>query len=100
MKKGVRAMPKSNSFLLAFQGKDNRKIVLEFESEHYLSGKLNAANELGMWVRRLTLEELRPEDFRDVQVYDMRHDATSKIFHLEQWRNYLLTEDKVLSHSA
>jgi hypothetical protein len=46
------------------------------------------------------LEELRPEDFRDVQVYDMRHDATSKIFHLEQWRNYLLTEDKVLSHSA
>jgi hypothetical protein len=81
MKKGVRAMPKSNSFLLAFQGKDK-------------------ANELGMWVRRLTLEELRPEDFRDVQVYDMRHDATSKIFHLEQWRNYLLTEDKVLSHSA
>jgi len=93
-------MSQSDSYLLAFQGNDSRKIVLEFESEHYLSGKLNAANDLGVWVRRLTLEELRSEDFRDVQVFDMRHDATGKIFHLEQWQNYLLTEDRVLSHSA
>ncbi|GEM_PF-4829614 len=26
-------------FLLAFQGTDGKKIVLEFESEHYLTGK-------------------------------------------------------------
>ena len=93
-------MSQVEQFLLAFQGNDNRKIVLEFESEHYLAGKLNAANDLGVWVRRLTLEELRSEEFRDVQVYDMRHDATSKIFHLEQWMHYLLAEDKVLSRPA
>jgi hypothetical protein len=93
-------MSQSNPFLLAFEGNDSRKIVLEFESEKYLAGKLNAANDLGVWVRRLTLEELRSEDFRGVQVYDMRHDATRKIFHLEQWQNYLLTDDRVLSHSA
>ena len=93
-------MSQVEQFLLAFQGNDNRKIVLEFESEHYLAGKLNAANDLGVWVRRLTLEELRSEEFRDVQVYDMRHDATSKIFHLEQWMHYLLAEDKVLSCPA
>ena len=93
-------MSQSDSFLLAFQGNDSRKIVLEFESEHYLTGKLNAANDLGVWVRRLTLEELKSKEFRDVQVYDMRHEATGKIFHLEQWRNYLLAKDKVLSYSA
>ena len=93
-------MFQSDPFLLAFQGNDSRKIVLEFESEHDLAGKLNEANDLGVWVRRLTLEELRSEDFRNVQVYDMRHDATRKIFHLEQWRNYLLAKDKVLSCSA
>jgi hypothetical protein len=93
-------MSQVEQFLLAFQGNDNRKIVLEFESEHDLAETLNAANDLGVRVCRLTLEELRSEEFRDVRVYDMRHDATRMIFQLEQWRNYLLTEDRVPSHSA
>ena len=82
-------MSQTEQFLLALKGNDNRKIVLEFESEHYLSGKLNAANELGVWVRRLSSDEMQSEEFKDAQLYDMRHEATSTIFHLEQWRNYL-----------
>jgi hypothetical protein len=93
-------MSQSDPFLLAFQGNDSRKIVLEFESKYDLAGKLNAANDLGVWVRRLTLEELRSEDFRGVQVYDMRHDPTSKIFHLEQWMHYLLCEGEEPHRSA
>lgn len=85
-------MSSPESFLLALQGNDGKKIVLEFESEHYLNGKLNAANNLGIWVRRLTVEELQSEEYQDVQHYEMRHSATSKIFHLEQWQNYLLNE--------
>lgn len=79
-------------FLLAFQGNDGNKIVLDFESEHYLSGKLAAANNLGIWVRRLTAAELETEEFKEAQLFDMRHHVTSKIFHLEQWQNYLLNE--------
>jgi len=79
-------------FLLAFQGNDSRKIVLEFESEHYLKGKLTAANNLGVWVRRLTLEEFESDGYQGIRPYDMRHDATSRIFHLEQWMHYLLYE--------
>ena len=80
-------------FLLAFQGTDGKKIVLEFESDHFLTGKWNAAKDLGVWVRRLTTEEFESEDFKEVQHYDMRHSATSSIFHLEQWKNYLKNED-------
>ena len=83
-------MSLSEDFFLAFQGSDGKKIVLEFE--HYLNGKLTAANELGVWVRRLSAEELKAEAFRDAQLYDMWHHATSKIFHLEQWQNYLVSE--------
>jgi len=86
-------------FLLAFKGKDGKMVVLEFESEHYLSGKLKAAKDLGLWVRRLTAEELEAKEFKDVELYDMRHQPTSKIFHLEQWRNYLLCEDAEHSFS-
>lgn len=80
-------------FLLAFQGTDGKKIVLEFESEHYLTGKWNAAKDLRLWVRRLTMEEFESEEFSDIQHFDMRHSATSSIFHLEQWLNYLVNED-------
>ena len=86
-------------WLGAWQGSDGKKIVLEFESAHYLNGKLTAANALGVWVRRLTAEEFQSEEYRDVQHYEMRHPATSKIFHLEQWRNYLLNADEVPSRS-
>jgi len=84
-------------FLLAFQGTDGKKIVLEFESEHYLTGKWNAAKDLRLWVRRLTTEEFESEEFSDIQHFDMRHSATSSIFHLEQWKNYLMNEDGDLS---
>ncbi len=80
-------------FLLAFQGNDGKKNVLEFESEHYLTGKWNAAKNLGVWVRRLTAEKFESEEYRDVQHYDMRHSATSTIFYLEQWKNFLMPED-------
>jgi hypothetical protein len=80
-------------FFLVLQGNDGKKIVLEFESEHFLSGKFKAAKDLGVWVRRLTAEEFESEDYRGVLHYDMRHHATSSIFHLEQWRNYLMNED-------
>jgi len=70
-----------------------KKNVLEFESEHYLTGKWNAAKDLGVWVRRLTAEEFESEEFRGFQHYDMRHSPTSTIFHLEQWENYLMPED-------
>jgi hypothetical protein len=93
-------MSQTKSFLLALKGNDNRKIVLEFESEHYLSGKLNAANELGLWVRILSSEEMQSEEFKDVQIYDMKHEATSKIFYLEQWQNYLMPQDTELLHTV
>lgn len=80
-------------FLLALQGNDGKKIILEFESEHYLNGKWNAAKDLKVWARRLSAEEFETAEFGDVQHYDMRDSGTSKIFHLEQWRNYLLPED-------
>ncbi|MCH6579761.1 MAG: hypothetical protein IH802_05300 [Nitrospinae bacterium] len=80
-------------FLQAFQGTDGKKMVLEFESEHYLTGKWNAAKDLRLWVRRLTMEEFESEEFSDIQHFDMRHSATSSIFHLEQWLNYLMNED-------
>ena len=53
-------------FLLAFQGTDGKKMVLEFESEHYLTGKWNAAKDLRLWVRRLTMEEFESEEFSDI----------------------------------
>jgi len=81
-------------YLLAFQFYDGTKFVLEFESEHYLNGKLEAAKELKVWARRLTLEEFLSEEYAGCQHYDMRDSGTSKIFYLEQWRNSLLTEDR------
>jgi hypothetical protein len=92
-------MSSQEHFLLVFQGNDGKKIVLEFESEHYLNGKLAAAKELGVWVRRLSAEKLKAEEFKDAQFYDMRHHATTKIFHLEQWQNYLVSEKKQSSLS-
>ena len=86
-------MSEPERFLLAFQGNDGKKMVLEFESEHYLSGKLKAAKDLNVWVKRLTVEEFQSDEYKDVQHYDMRHSGTSKIFYLEQWKNYLLSED-------
>ena len=80
-------------FFLVLQGNDGKKIVLEFESEHFLSGKFKAAKALGVWVRRLSAEEYESEEFKNVQHYDMRHPATSTIFHLEQWKHYLMNED-------
>lgn len=88
-------MSSPECFLLALQGSDGQKIVLEFESEHYLNGKLNAANALGMWVRRLTVEDFQSEEYRDTKFYEMRHSATSRIFHLELWQNYLMSKDEV-----
>ena len=86
-------MSSPERFFLALQGNDGKKIVLEFESEHYLSGKLKAAKDLGVWVRRLTAEAFESEEYRGVLHYDMRHSGTSTIFHLEQWRNYLKNEN-------
>ena len=80
-------------FLLAFQGTNGKKIVLEFESDHYLTGKWKAAKDFGVWVRRLTAEEFESGEFSDIQHYDMRHSPTSSIFHLEQWMNFLMPED-------
>jgi len=80
-------------FLLARQGLDRKRIVLEFESEHFLTEKWNAAKDLGVWVRRLTIEEYESEEFRAVQLYDMRHSIHTNIFHLEQWKHYLMGED-------
>ena len=60
-------------FLLVLQGTDEKKIVLEFESEHFLTGKWNAAKDLGVWVRRLTAEEFESDEYRGVLHYDMRH---------------------------
>ena len=87
-------MTQAERFLLVFQFYDGTKVVLEFESEHFLSGKLKAAKDLKVWVRRLTAEELNSEEYQGVQHYDMRDSGTSKIFFLEQWRNNLLTEDE------
>ena len=85
-------MSQIKSFFLALKGNDNRKIVLEFESEHYLNGKLAAAKNMEVWHQRLTAEELESEMYKDIRPFDMRHDPTSKIFHLEQWMHYLLYE--------
>ena len=84
-------MSEPERFLLALRGKDERKIVLEFESEHFLSGKLKAAQDMELWVRRLTAEELKSDGYQDAQHFDMRHSSHSSIFHLEQWRNYLMS---------
>lgn len=86
-------MSEPERFLLALQGNDGKKIILEFESEHFLTGKWNAAKDLKVWVRRLSAEEFESGEFEDVQHFDMRHSGTSTIFHLEQWMNYLLSED-------
>lgn len=81
-------------YLLAFQFYDGTKFVLEFESEHYLNGKLQAARDMKVWHRRLSVEDLMLEEFAGAQHYDMRDTGTSKIFYLEQWRNSLLTEER------
>ncbi len=86
-------MSKPERFLLALMGNDDKKIVLEFESEHFLNGKLNAARDLKVWARRLTVEEFKSDEYKDAQHYDMKHPATSKIFFLEQWKNYLQTDE-------
>ena len=86
-------MAEAEQFLLVFQFYDGTKVVLEFESEHYLSGKFQAAKDLKVWVRRLSAEEFDTEEYYGVQHYDMRDSGTSKIFFLEQWRNNLMTED-------
>jgi hypothetical protein len=86
-------MSQAERFLLALQGKDGRKIVLEFESEHFLSGKLKAAQDLDVWVRRLSAENFSSDEYKDALHFDMRHSSHSAIFHLEQWKNYLKTEE-------
>jgi len=93
-------MSESGRFLLALKCIDGKKIVLEFESEHYLSGKLKAAKNMKVWVHRLTAEEFESEEYKGIQPYDMRHDATSRIFHLEQWMHYLLYEGEQPHRSA
>ena len=85
-------MSEAERFLLALQCIDGKKIVLEFESEHYLSGKLAAAENMKVWVHRLTAEELESDGYQGIRPYDMRHEATSRIFQLEQWMHYLLYE--------
>ncbi|MDH5763203.1 MAG: hypothetical protein OEZ51_09485 [Nitrospinota bacterium] len=85
-------MSQAERFLLALQGKDERKIVLEFESEHFLSGKLKAAQELDVWVRRLSAEGFASDEYKNALHFDMRHSSHSAIFHLEQWKNYLKME--------
>ena len=85
-------MSEPERFLLALQCIDGKKIVLEFESEHYLSGKLAAAKNMKVWVHRLTAEELEFFFFKQKTAYEMRHEVTSRIFHLEQWMHYLLYE--------
>ncbi len=87
-------------FLLVFKFYDGTKVVLEFESEHYLSGKFKAAKDLKVWVRRLNAEEFDSEEYVGVQHYDMRDSGTSKIFFLEQWINNLMSEDPESSAKA
>ena len=93
-------MSESDRYLLALQCIDARKIVLEFESEHYLNGKLAAAKNMEVWHQRLTAEELESEMYKGIRPYDMRHDPTSKIFQLEQWIHYLLYEGEEPHRSA
>jgi len=93
-------MSKPERFLLALQCIDGKKIVLEFESAHYLSGKLAAAKNMKVWVHPLSIEEFESEEYQGIRPYDMRHDATCKIFHLEQWMHYLLYEGEEPHRSA
>ena len=86
-------MAEPERFLLVFKFTDGNKLVLEFESEHFLSGKFQAAKELKVWVRRLTGEEFDSAEYANVRHYDMSDSGTSKIFFLEQWKNNLMTED-------
>jgi len=86
-------MAEAERFLLMFQFYDGTKVVLEFESEHYLSGKFQAAKDLNVWVRRLSSDALNSGEYNNIQHYDMRDTGTSKIFFLEQWRNNLMPED-------
>jgi hypothetical protein len=85
-------MAEPERFLLALQCIDARKVVLEFDTEHYLAGKLEAAKNMKVWVRRVSAEELDSEEYQGLRPYDMGHEVTSRIFHLEQWMHYLLYE--------
>jgi len=78
-------MANDERFLLAIEGKDGAKLVLQFESEHFISGKMKAAKDLGMWCKRLSEEDMKSGQYDDAHIYDMAHHATSKIFFLEQW---------------
>jgi len=68
-------------------------MVLEFESEHFISGKMKAADELGIWCKRLSDEDLISGDYESAKLYDMTHHATSKIFFLEQWQHFFKKTD-------
>ncbi len=82
-------MSNEKRFLLAVEGNDGAKLVMEFESEHFITGKMQAAEDLGVWCKRLTEKDLVSGDYEGAQLYDMTHHATSKIFFLEQWEHFL-----------
>lgn len=81
-------MAEPERFLLVLQGSDEKKFVLEFESEQYLLGKLKAAKDMKLWVRRLTAEEFETEEYKGAKHYDMGHDVTNRIFYLEPLKLY------------
>lgn len=87
-------MAEPERFLLALQGNDEKKFVLEFDSEHYLLGKFEAAKKMKLWVRRLTVEQFESEEYKSAKHYDMGHDVTTRIFYLEPLRLYWMYEDE------
>ena len=87
-------MSSNEKVFLAFEGNDGFKVVLEFDSEQYMKGKLEAAKKLGLWCQQITLDEFLSNGYKGAHVYDMSHKGTAGVFHLDQWRNYLKSADK------
>lgn len=82
-------MTDSKRYLLALKRKDDSITILEFESQHYLNGKWEAAQELGLWAMIPSDEDLDSKEFEDARFFDMRDPVACKIFYLDQWIHIL-----------
>ncbi len=79
----------SKAFLLVLKSKDDAYTVLEFESDSFLKGKMEAASKLGIWCESLdNVEALDREEFQNAKFFDMRDPVVCKIFYLEQWTHF------------
>lgn len=74
--------------LLVLKSNDGTYTVLEFESDHFLTGKMEAAIKLGIWCQKIELEDLDREEYRNARFFDMRDPVVCKIFFLEQWTHF------------